>query len=52
MSTDDTTTLDTSVLAALSDSVGGDDAFVADLVEYWRTARSSSRRSMKVRSSE
>jgi HPt (histidine-containing phosphotransfer) domain-containing protein len=35
MSTDDTTTLDTSVLAALSDSVGGDDAFVADLVETY-----------------
>ena len=35
MSTDDTTTLDASVLAALSDSVGGDDAFVADLVETY-----------------
>jgi HPt (histidine-containing phosphotransfer) domain-containing protein len=35
MSTDDTTTLDTSVLAALYDSVGGDDAFVADLVETY-----------------
>ncbi|HTG41536.1 MAG TPA: Hpt domain-containing protein [Methylomirabilota bacterium] len=35
MSTDDTTTLDTSVLAALSDSVGGDVAFVADLVETY-----------------
>jgi len=35
MSTDDTTTLDTSVLAALSESVGGDDAFVADLVETY-----------------
>jgi len=35
MSTDDTTTLDTSVLAALSDSVGGDHAFVADLVETY-----------------
>ena len=35
MSTDDTTSLDASVLAALSDSVGGDDAFVADLVETY-----------------
>ena len=35
MSADDTTTLDPSVLAALSDSVGGDDAFVADLVETY-----------------
>jgi HPt (histidine-containing phosphotransfer) domain-containing protein len=35
MSTDDTTTLDTNVLAALSESVGGDDAFVADLVETY-----------------
>ena len=35
MSTDDTTTLDTSVLAALSESVGGDQAFVADLVETY-----------------
>ena len=35
MSTDDTTTLDIRVLAALSDSVGGDDAFVADLVETY-----------------
>ena len=35
MSTDDTTTLDTSVLAALSDSIGGDDAFVPDLVETY-----------------
>jgi HPt (histidine-containing phosphotransfer) domain-containing protein len=35
MSTDDTTTLDAGVLAALSDSVGGDDAFVADLVETY-----------------
>jgi HPt (histidine-containing phosphotransfer) domain-containing protein len=35
MSSDDTTTLDTSVLAALTDSVGGDQAFVADLVETY-----------------
>jgi HPt (histidine-containing phosphotransfer) domain-containing protein len=35
MSTDDTPTLDTNVLAALSESVGGDDAFVADLVETY-----------------
>ena len=35
MSIDHTTTLDASVLAALSDSVGGDDAFVADLVETY-----------------
>jgi HPt (histidine-containing phosphotransfer) domain-containing protein len=35
MSNDDTTTLDTSVLAALYDSVGGDDAFIADLVETY-----------------
>jgi HPt (histidine-containing phosphotransfer) domain-containing protein len=35
MSTDDATTLDTSVLAALLDSVGGDDSFVADLVETY-----------------
>jgi HPt (histidine-containing phosphotransfer) domain-containing protein len=35
VSADDTTTLDTSVLAALSDSVGGDRAFVADLVETY-----------------
>jgi len=35
MSVDDTTTLDASVLAALSDSVGGDVAFVADLVETY-----------------
>ena len=35
MSTDDTTTLDTSVLAALYDSVGGDDAFIADLIETY-----------------
>jgi HPt (histidine-containing phosphotransfer) domain-containing protein len=35
MSSDDTTTLDTSVLAALYDSVGGDDAFIADLVETY-----------------
>jgi HPt (histidine-containing phosphotransfer) domain-containing protein len=35
MSTDDTTTLDTSVLAALTESVGGDQAFVADLVETY-----------------
>ena len=35
MSIDDTTTLDTSVLAALLDSVGGDAAFVADLVETY-----------------
>jgi HPt (histidine-containing phosphotransfer) domain-containing protein len=35
MSTDDATTLDISVLAALLDSVGGDHAFVADLVETY-----------------
>jgi HPt (histidine-containing phosphotransfer) domain-containing protein len=35
MSTDDTATLDTSVLGALYDSVGGDDAFLADLVETY-----------------
>ena len=35
MSTDDTSTLDTSVLTALSDSDGGDNAFVADLVETY-----------------
>jgi len=35
MSTDDVTTLDISVLAALLDSVGGDQAFVADLVETY-----------------
>ena len=35
MSTDDATALDTTVLAALLDSVGGDAAFVADLVETY-----------------
>ena len=36
MTADDTVqTLDTSVLSALYDSVGGDDAFVADLVETY-----------------
>jgi HPt (histidine-containing phosphotransfer) domain-containing protein len=35
MSTDDTSTLDTSVLAALYDSVGRDDVFIADLVETY-----------------
>jgi HPt (histidine-containing phosphotransfer) domain-containing protein len=35
MSTDDAATLDTTVLAALLDSVGGDVAFVADLVETY-----------------
>ena len=37
MSEDAGTTLDTSVLSALYDSVGGDDAFVADLVETYLT---------------
>ena len=37
MSGDETTTLDTSVLSALYDSVGGDDAFIADLVETYLT---------------
>jgi HPt (histidine-containing phosphotransfer) domain-containing protein len=37
MSVDDTATLDTGVLAALSESVGGDQAFVADLVETYLT---------------
>jgi HPt (histidine-containing phosphotransfer) domain-containing protein len=35
MSSDDATTLDTTVLAALLDSVGGDAVFVADLVETY-----------------
>ena len=35
MSTDEDTTLDAGVLAALSDSIGGDDAFVADLLETY-----------------
>ena len=35
MTTDDATTLDLTVLAALLDSVGGDEAFVADLVETY-----------------